>query len=118
MKHKVSELEGAMLDAAVAKALGRPFYPHTWSGAHAYSGDWAIGGPIVARERIALLPGDGPEWVAGWQASSNDGDDGGFALPQDFRRVAGECWQVGATPLIAAMRAYCSSKFGDEVELP
>jgi hypothetical protein len=99
MKHKVSDLEGALLNAAVAKSEGIP-----WQlGARLYSQSWADGGPIIERERICLEhEGDSvnPEQV--WTAGRDDG----------------RSWSVGPTPLIAAMRAYCGSKFGDEVDLP
>jgi hypothetical protein len=32
--------------------------------------------------------------------------------------IQGEFFQTGPTPLIAAMRCYCCSKLGDEVEVP
>ena len=51
MKIRTSELTGAALDWAVAKAIGeyKPMaVPH-------YSTDWALGGPIIEREKISLL---------------------------------------------------------------
>lgn len=118
MKHKTEELEGALLDVAVAKALGygtvydvpdrlcgedrmggvEPWMPST---------NWAQGGTIIERERIEVTP----EWetiedegliCAGWMAS----------VGVDVRQ-----W-FGSDPLTAAMRAYVASRFGDEVELP
>jgi hypothetical protein len=98
MKHKVAELEGALLDAAVAKAdevlvVYVEYCP---------SENWSQGGPIIECEQIEVGPSerDG-QWFACLPKS-----------PRDFNVGA---W--GATPLIAAMRAYCASKFGDEVEL-
>lgn len=132
MKHKVSELKGPLLDAAVAKAEGRAFkiidygtpdLPERvcrtpdgrgidwWPSSH-----WHQGGPIIERENMAVCRDDeiDPHWVAGWQTSSDEGDE-----PQPgFRRVAAEFWVGGPTPLIAAMRAYVASKFGEEIELP
>lgn len=145
VKHKVSELEGALLDAAVALAHGwtfviEPARPtvRTAAGAviarpaiclatvpdlehgdgnglvgFAPSASWEHGGPLIERERIAVLGDDNAAWAAGWQTSS-DAEE----VPPGFRRVAGECWQAGPTALVAAMRAYVASKFGDEVELP
>lgn len=118
MKHKVSEIEGALLDAAVAKAEG-----HTalidgrevvcmaeFPGSFAPSRTWADGGPIIERELIHLLgrqlAEDAPERWQNWFASLYD---------QAGSRLASAS---GPTPLIAAMRAYVSSKFGEEVELP
>lgn len=131
MKHKVSELEGALLDATVAKAEGIAFrlnegkcltmlrvqkfktlaadcgtikvpsgFDETLK-VFCPSSDWSHGGPIIERERISLDP-----WIGGhgtWTA---------ICAPSgvDYR-------EVGPSPLIAAMRAYVASKFGEEVEL-
>jgi hypothetical protein len=126
-KHKVAELEGALLDAAVALAEG--WRPGNW-GLHGFrleapgwtrpakiahehnntqedieiyelwpqpwSSSWAHGGPIIERERPRL---------DGRPDSSGDG-----------QWTANGYW--GPTALIASMRAYVASKFGDDVELP
>jgi hypothetical protein len=89
---KVSELSGAQLDWAVAKAEGftpktRIFKPST---------DWEQGGPIIERERIRLDPRG--VWVAGHDSSNDE--------------------YLGPTPLVAAMRCYVASKLGNEVDLP
>lgn len=114
-KHKVAELEGALLDAAVARAenktLERDEHGNLYAKKHFYSDKatgwspsrwWEQGGPIIEREAIALYPplcvGDYGEWEA-----TVCGKDQG---------------EKGATPLIAAMRAYVASKLGEEVELP
>lgn len=60
------------------------------------STDWAQGGPIIERERIATW-GDGDLY---WEAE------------------CGWAWAKGSTPLIAAMRCYVTLKLGDEVEVP
>ena len=94
---KTSELTGAALDWMVAKCTGM-----TWdvslSGPYTYkpSTDWAQGGPIIEREGIALYLYGDSEWNA---------------------HVGGR-ESVGPTPLIAAMRCYVASKFGDEVDVP
>jgi len=98
---RTNELTGVALDWAVAKCEGvingddldigfileRGYTPAT---------DWAQGGAIIERERIAMFVEYPNDWCA------TDGN----------RRMAGE------TPLIAAMRCYVASKLGDEVELP
>lgn len=105
MKHKVAELEGALLDASVAMAErlewrfveGRCCVPAGAIGGgwmpYEPSWQWPEGGPIIGRERIKLEPWDHD---AEWQANG--------------------VW--GPTALVAAMRAYVASKFGDEVDLP
>jgi hypothetical protein len=116
MKVKTSELQGAVLDWAVAKAEGielsngcynrllidgrmsagqkmlTPYNPST---------DWALAGPIIERERIGFkYTGTAMEfvaWVNGELSTVND--------------------QHGPTPLVAAMRCYVASKFGDDLVL-
>jgi hypothetical protein len=122
VKHKVAELEGALLDAAVAKAEGDAL-PNFWRdpedgtcwsrpGREEWkpSARWDQGGPIIERERIYLCHEPWPD-VAGWEAGIEFEalESGGYGS-----RFAA----AGPTPLIAAMRAYVASKFGDEVELP
>lgn len=126
MKYKTADLEGDLLDAATAKANGmHPYYgrsprgleppsPEVWRDAVGwpvpkFSTSWSDGGPIIGRERI------GVEWDhyncfgTGWCA----------VLEHDARSDGGQrSFGSGPTPLIAAMRAYISSKFGSEVELP
>lgn len=109
MKHKTSELTGALLDEAVFKAEGLGYTRSTIikmadfgsgrggsmvsNNIPAYSTDWNAGGPIIERERIDITShGDG--WSAGYGQA-----------------------EYGQTPLIAAMRAYVASKLGQEVEL-
>ena len=118
MKTKTSELTDAALDWAVAecekvRTYVRP-YEHTMTGLCIldadlvdmetddaqelrYSRDWAQGGPILERERIAI---DYDHDV--WNAAKY-----------------GLGWYIGGpTPLIAAMRCYVASKLGREVEVP
>jgi hypothetical protein len=124
MKHKVSELEGDLLDAAVAMAegyevvlaneaaygvrfaarggsRGRPYFVIDH-----YSTVWNDGGPIIDREQIGV-----------W---SERYDDSWMAA---FNVEVGPNWNAehqsfGPTPLIAAMRAFVTSRYGEEVELP
>jgi hypothetical protein len=109
MKHKVATLDGELLDDAVAKAEGversRAVYMRSCP-----SSVWEDGGPIIERERICL------EW--------RQPDSDAFAMAWVANGLSDEAWGVdrtpwqGPTPLIAAMRAYVASKFGEEVELP
>lgn len=112
MKHKTAELEGELLDAAVAKAEGR-MPDHGWSSPlgpktdapmpgqfECFSSDWADGGPIIERERITIIWARENGWLGRCKSH--------WQVPEE----------LGPTPLIAAMRAYIASRFGDEVELP
>ncbi len=99
---KVSELQGAALDWAVAKCEGLDYWqPEIGPSQPDYSTDWLSGGPIIEREGIHIKrhPSD---WIA---------------LPYDSV-FSEEAYQQGPTPLIAAMRCYVISKLGDEVEVP
>lgn len=119
---KIEELIGPELDCWVAKALGMPArlvtletsgdrhvgegqcWVPNYQGSDdgnqfAPSSDWAHGGPIIERERIETTPRHTSE--RGWFANYSPVNDGAVS--------------VGPTPLIAAMRAYVASKYGDEV---
>ena len=63
------------------------------------STDWAQGGPIIEREGIEITRG-GAYAEHFWKATRNS------------------TINYGPTPLIAAMRCYVASKFGDEVDVP
>ena len=122
MKIKTSELQGHAFDWVVAKCEGyldadpprvmvdfeyksgydpvrlNPMRDVYYKSEYSPSTDWAQGGPIIEREKIALSYDTGR---FGWVASFYDGDD-----------------VFGGTPLIAAMRCFVASKLGDEVEVP
>jgi len=94
MKLKVSELQGAALDWAVAECeqfVEDEFEP---------SENWTDGGPIIEREKIQL-------WVGqNWNAS------------MEPNNINTDTFESGPTPLVAAMRCYVASQLGDEVEVP
>jgi hypothetical protein len=123
----VWELSGKELDLWVAKALGFGdkvrfteygegdeecffFYPvrdeqdeviHDAGDRWYPSTEWAQGGPIIERERISIeRSGD-----------AASGDDRAYAYM--IRAVLDG--QHGETALVAAMRVFIASKFGDEV---
>jgi hypothetical protein len=109
MKIKTTELQGAVLDWAVAKCEGLVNEDgldvgFIRDGVFTPSIDWAQGGPIIEREGIAT-----------WFERYEDEDAG---LPCWFAAKYGEREYPGPTPLIAGMRAYVASKLGDEVEVP
>jgi hypothetical protein len=115
--HKTADLEGALLDRAVGMAEGYEIdakwgcnmtiresggAPSDWSP----STDWLQGGPIIERHDISVIK---EEWRADrWFAAINV--EFGVHERADHR-------MNGPTPLIAAMRAYVASKFGDEIDL-
>lgn len=122
MKIKTSELSGTALDWAVAKCEGgvaQGVYgtPELLeSGLHLHycdvllshpyspSTDWAQGGALIEREGIGIRQyGDFLE--SRWQA-----DKWAFKFVDPMA--------TGSTPLIAAMRCFCRSKLGDEVDIP
>jgi hypothetical protein len=99
---KTSELAVSALDWAVAKCegyAGIALQERTDTDWYSPSTDWAQGGPIIEREKIATDPdADDRQWAA----STRDAP----------------CYWVGPTPLVAAMRCYVASKLGDSVEVP
>lgn len=117
---KTSELTGALLNYWVARAEGFAWAddiaPLAARGVPEYATDWALAGAIIERECIQIGPptqrvhrNGGPN--AGWGPSG----------------VWSSCtWHMGAngqrsiahdknSPLVAAMRCYVASKFGDAV---
>lgn len=128
VKHKVSDLLGAQLDAAVALANGwtewkeyglHDGYP-VWQTGDVTSPTyslfkpslrWECAGPIIDREHIALrhcnsYPPEQPE------ACVAPGSDYDTFVP------GRASYATGPTILVAAMRAYVISKLGEEIELP
>lgn len=107
MKVKTSELTGAALDWAVAKAKGLPEEPYVeidglygakWRGPE-FSTDWSLAGRIIEREGLELC-----KVASDWRAVLEH--EGGWLR------------HYGPTPLIAAMRCYVASRLGDEVDVP
>lgn len=110
---KTSDLIGPALDWAVAKCEGWPergfqsldgIQRNTVEAAsHPFSPstDWSQGGPIIEREKIGTWPSEKEGREDQWGA-----------------RMLNTYITYGPTLLVAAMRAYVSSKLGDEVEIP
>jgi hypothetical protein len=96
---KVSDMEGAALNWAVAKCEGAVYHGPAWTKP---STDWGQGGPIIERAFIQLNTILNIETGAvSWFAN----------MPPGF---VGQ----GPTPLISAMRCYVASKLGDDIDLP
>ncbi|ARK81010.1 hypothetical protein BOC40_11805 [Burkholderia pseudomallei] len=119
---KVGELSGALLDYWVCKGEGlnvivamRENCGDTEPSClevndrgvrilrHMPSTTWAEGGPIIDRVPFGIFERVDGEWAAG------------IYRPQAGMRDLCIAYQTGETLLIAAMRAYVASKFGDEV---
>lgn len=126
MKIKTSELKGKALDYVVAIAKGispsdiRIAHDRLYRWCRDEDGNlsnryqtgpeflfhklWEAAGPIIERERIQVVfrvtDGNGGGY---WEAANLFTDTYGYS---------------GATPLLAAMRCYVSSKLGSEVEIP
>lgn len=117
---KVAELQGPLLDYWVARAEGydpdqEQVILHidgtcriAWhegddpDSRYSPSTNWMWGGPIIERSLISVLyyPVDSISQPGYWTAFIRPSDDKGFDAK---------------TPLLAAMRAYVTSKFGEEV---
>ena len=114
---KVSELTGVDLDSWVLRAVSPSKdrsrrdgwairYVNDWS--YHPSTDWNIGGLIIEREKISVFIGEDGNW---WASTDPEVDDDGVFF---------DCFKnthTGETPLIAAMRAYVSSVYGEHVNV-
>lgn len=125
--YKVEKLDGALLDAAVAKAEGLDATIVPPGNCFANFGGilrlfkptklWQEGGPIIAREHIASYF-QHDAWVAGYEIEAREGRYWGEMTGSDPSTIEFDgATGTGPTPLIAAMRAYVTSKLGAEVEL-
>jgi hypothetical protein len=93
---KTSELTEAALDWAAHMVLNPDEHIKPGCSAPPYSSDWLWCGPLIEREKIALLPREEGDW----SATCEEG-----------------VW-VGPTPLVAAMRCFVASRMGDTIEVP
>jgi hypothetical protein len=122
---KVAELEGALLDYWVAQCNPPDRAPGEWHklvphsrgttcyyvgrdgdqrAIYAPSSRWEQGGPIIERERIQTVPQNVNHLR--WSAYIDEGLRPGQYAIEEF----------GATLLEAAMRAYVTKAFGEEVQ--
>lgn len=119
MKAKTQDLTGAALDWAVAKCEDKNGVLHddgitrciviaapsgVYKGRYTPTVNWAQGGPIIdsmVREGLRLT---------GYRSLPTD--------PTSCQAQIGNIVTGGQTPLIAAMRCYCSFKLGNEVDVP
>lgn len=125
MKIKTQDLTGAALDWSVLEAV-KPGLEHPeragittfgplfgsgykyprWGGRkYNPSTDWSLGGPIIEREGISIIPFDDTRWEARCAVAVQ-------------RTPARFVERRGPTPLIAAMRCFVASKLGDTIDIP
>ena len=105
-KYAVAELTGALLDAAVLKALlASGAEVHTPGSPLPYSSSWQFGGPIIDTMDLAIH-GEPGDYVVYVDPEINSGEI-------CSHRASGE----GPTLLVAAMRAFVAAKLGPEVDL-
>lgn len=130
---KVSELSGIQLDYWVARAEGNLLDPsakpeeaivehYGWGGevegrsplsSWAPSTEWDTGGPIIEREKISVQYVKLTPLTTVIAASLECRPELSKILSKSVKGVG---WYEGESILIAAMRAYVASKFGDEVK--
>lgn len=105
---RTEKLIGDALDWAVAKCLNKPL-PYGLTDDHAYSTQWALGGPLLEAECICLnCTGTTLE---PWEAESAEGFvHSGLVAPAHTT--------VGATMLIAGLRCLVLTHLGEEVDVP
>jgi hypothetical protein len=127
---KVSELTGSLLDYWVARANGDALPRINNSGVCGVvvecedgqagtkrvdfcpSSDWSHGGPIIDRVRIATWHADN-----GWRAIHPKAMPSGYSGDSHYIDITeGDGEFSGGSLLVAAMRSYVASKFGDEVQ--
>ena len=117
MKIKTKDLIGHALNYAVA--VGEKYKPHAAATLvimkiYAPSTRWDQGGPIIEEDIFKLFRNVGGSWTAQikkrvpYYSPTYDADIGADEILS----------KAGPTPLIAAMRCYVTSKFGDEIEIP
>ncbi len=112
-KYRVDELDGELLDMAVARAEGIEGYVADVYGPGSFSRSLAAGGAIIEREGIAT-------WRAGesWRAAVPDEPEHGYYHPgNEIIDCGGSDGISGPTAIVAAMRAWVSFKLGPVVDL-
>lgn len=110
----VEELQGRILDWAVAEACG---WPHP--NLSRPSSDWAQGGPLIQEYGVLISPPEsrvhingGPN--AGWRESGYWGS----SIFREPRKHSRRAYRHYTNPLVAAMRAIVNWHFGDEIAVP
>lgn len=126
--YRVDELEGALLDAAVAKVEGVKVEVHEgfcyleerFVGiGYCPSSRGNDGLPIIERERISLMPPEAPVHRNGGPASGWGESGMWTASSWKLRKADGKrsIAHHDTSPLIAAMRLFVKCRLGEEIEL-
>ena len=117
MKIKTAELEGEVLDWAVAFAVcpmhfknslspesGLSYWSEGWLSRGSPSKDWRQGGPLIEGYRMSIICEVENYW---------------YAEPCDKNGLNAEpyCGHYGSTPLIAAMRTIVALELGKVVDV-
>jgi len=133
MKVKVAQTTALQINYLVAKCegwdsigLAEIISGEAYPDLHAFTTDWAQGGPIIEREGISTVfcSGDLGEprnyWIATAEAQGWEWGYGPYHAQDDEKsiQIYKATTHTGPTPLIAAMRCYVASQMGDEVEIP
>ena len=97
---KVEGKDGVLHDDGITRCIVIAAPSGVYKGTYSPSINWALGGPIIERERITVR-----QWTD-------------MPIIHAYMPHDGAPWGAGLTPLIAAMRCYVASKLGREVEVP
>ena len=97
---KVEGKDGVLHDDGITRCIVIAAPSGVYKGTYSPSINWALGGPIIERERITIR-----QWTD-------------MPIIHAYMPHGGTPWGAGPTPLIAAMRCYVASKLGREVEVP
>ena len=97
---KVEGKDGVLHDDGITRCIVIAAPSGVYKGTYSPSINWALGGPIIERERITIR-----QWTD-------------MPIIHAYMPHDGAPWGAGPTPLIAAMRCYVASKLGREVEVP
>jgi hypothetical protein len=107
MKVKTNLLKDEPLDWAVSRYADKHVSLNDihW-GNYTPSRDFALGGPILSRERISRTIDHSGLWIAYWSDGYTEGDEGKLHM------------QCDRSELVAGLRCVVARKLGDEVEVP
>lgn len=91
MRHKTNELEGALLDAAVARCLGRGVHDARFV---------ATMQELFGRHPPLADFRPSERWEHGGRSSSGSGSDSRLALTAGWRALGMACQRTGRSPIL------------------